>query len=156
MRVLALIFAIIGALGSGFMGFIALDTIRKKEAELVKAGDQGAKVQAAMNQIEEYKNLKLAVYGMIAGVPLGVIGGYLAMVRKGKLAAVLLLLTYAIPFAILATGVGINFSDSRVQPILLFPAGFLIAAFFALFVRSGVPYKKPRPAPGISEDDDIV
>jgi hypothetical protein len=156
MRVLALIFALIGAAGSGLMGFILLDAVQKKEAELQRAGADGARVQAAMDQIKEYRNLKLAIYGMIAGVPLGVIGGYLAISRKGKFAAALLLLSYAVPFGILAAGVGIDLSDERVKPILLFPAGFLLAALCALFVRPVTPYKRPRPAPGISEDDDMV
>jgi hypothetical protein len=65
-------------------------------------------------------------------------------------------LTYAIPFVILATGVGIDFSDPRVRPILLFPAGFLIAALCALFVKSGTPYKPAPARRGLSEDDDLV
>jgi hypothetical protein len=156
MRILALLFALIGAAGSGLLGFGALDTIRKKEAELEKTGAEGARVQAKMNELEEYKNLKRAIYGMIAGVPLGVIGGYLALARKGKIAAVLLVLTYAVPLVILATGVGIDFSDTRVRPILLVPAGFLVAAFFALFIKSGVPYKAPPRRRDISEDDDLA
>ncbi len=151
MRILALIFALIGAAGAGFVGLAALKGLQEKEAELTK---DNTEAKAKLNEISEVKNLKMAIYGLIAGIPLGVIGGILALSRKGLFAAVLLILTYAIPFVILATGVGIDFSDKRVQPILLFPAGFLIAAFFSLFVRK----KKLAPAdgPGISEDDDLV
>ena len=75
MRILALIFAILGALGSGFVGLAGLSAVREKEAELQKSGADGARVQAAIDQVNEYKNLKRAIYGIIAGIPLGVIGG---------------------------------------------------------------------------------
>lgn len=146
MRVLVLLFAIIGALGAGFMGVLMLDTIKKKEAE---AGG------AALKEVEVWKNLKLATYGMLAGIPLGPIGGYLALNRRGKLAALVLVAAYAIPFVIMAA-TGIDLSDNRARPMLFVPGGLLIAAFLSLFVGPGVPYKKPKPAPGISEDDDMV
>ena len=78
------------------------------------------------------------------------------MSRKGKLAAILLVLTYAIPFVILAAGVGIDFSDRRVKPLLLVPAGFLIAALCALFVKPAIPSKSAKPEPTLSEDDNLA
>src|SRR5262245_23040112 len=113
MRVLALLFALIGAAGSGLVGFTGLEALKKAEAE---AEAEKARPGGPLKVIDEAKlaHLKRAIYGMIAGIPLGVIGGYLALTRKGKIAAVLLVVTYAVPFVILATGVGIDFSDDRV------------------------------------------
>ena len=137
MRILALIFALLGAAGGGFVGLAGLEGIKKKEAEY--EAEKAKPGQTVVVDEAKLANLKRAVYALVAGIPLGVIGGVLALTRKGKIAALVLLAAYVIPVVILTVGVGLDFSENLVKLILIAPAGFVLGAVFAFFV-------KPRPA----------
>jgi hypothetical protein len=136
MRILALIFALLGAAASGFVGLAGLEGIKKKEAEI--EADKAKYGQTVVVDDGKMANLKRAIYALIAGIPLGVIGGFLAVARKGKIAALLLLIAYVVPVTILVVGVGLDFTEDLVKVILIAPAGLVLGALFAFFV-------KPRP-----------
>ena len=153
MRIVVLLLALVGAAGSGFVGLSALEGIEKGQKEIDAAKAQGRPVAGEAR----WNNLKIAVYALIAGIPIGVIGGFLALNRKGKLAAVLLLASYAVPIVFLAVSVGLDFSDDVVKIIVLFPAGLAVAGLLAFFVSPGIPFQPPKKKRvGISEDDDLV
>lgn len=151
MRVVVLIFALIGAAGGGLMGLVALDAVRKSEAEIEADKKRPGGPRLIVNE-KRLAQTKLALYAMIAGVPLGVVGGVLALKRKGVVAGILLLVTYAVPFLILAIGGELDLSDERARPIFFFPGGFVIAGLCAFLVRPAP--KKPRDEYDDEDDED--
>ncbi len=151
MRVVVLICALIGAAGGGLMGLVALDAVRKSEAEIEADKKRPGGPRLIVNE-KRLAQTKLALYAMIAGVPLGVVGGFLALKRKGVIAGILLLLTYAVPFIILAVGGEFDLSDERARPIFFFPGGFVIAGLCAFLIRPA--RKKPRDEDEDDEDDE--
>jgi len=137
MRILALIFALLGAAASGFVGLAGLEGLKKKESEF--EAEKAKPGQTVVVDEAKLANLKRSVYALIAGIPLGVIGGVLALTRKGKVAALLLLIAYVLPVVILVKGVGVDFSEPLVKIILIAPLGFVLGALFAFFVKPRVP-----------------
>jgi len=93
-----------------------------KEAEF--EADKAKPGQTVVVNEGKLANLKRSIYALIPGIPLGVIGGVLALTRKGKIAALLLLIAYVVPVSILVVGVGLDFSENLVKIILAAPAGF--------------------------------
>jgi hypothetical protein len=129
-----MIFALLGAAGGGLLGLVTLSELKKTEADIEADKKRPGGPRLIVNE-KRLAQVKLALYAMIAGVPLGVIGGALALKRKGVIAAILLLVTYAVPFVILIARGEIDMSDKRARPIFLFPGGFVIAGLLAFFVR---------------------
>jgi hypothetical protein len=152
LRVLALLFALAGAGGAGLLGGIWFVTMQKAEADAAADKERGKTVK--INE-ERLAVLKRATYALLAGIPLGVVGGVLAMNRMGKIAAALLLVTYLIPFVILSAGIGLDFQEGATLLILGLPGGLLVAAILAVCIGPGIPYKKPKAKDYIDEDDDV-
>ena len=148
MRIVALFFALLGAAGAGYAGFADLEGGEKEpEAAEAKAKARPTRGEAQWNFLK---------YTLLAQVPLGVVGGVLARRGSGKLAGAILLAAYAIPVARLVVKVGMDFSDERVQRVVLFPAGLAVAGVCALFIQQETPYKRPKKKAGIDRDVDIV
>ncbi|MBM3983345.1 MAG: hypothetical protein FJ304_24350 [Planctomycetes bacterium] len=148
-----MIFALLGAAGGGLMGLVALDAVKKRETEIEADKSRAGGRRLIVNE-KRLARTKLALYTMIAGVPLGVIGGALALKRKGVIAGVLLLVTYALPFVILLADGELDMSDERARPIFFFPAGFVIAGLLAFFVRPARKNKNDEDE-SYFDDDEI-
>jgi hypothetical protein len=147
MRVVVLIFGLLGAAGSGFLGVKWLSDANnlKKEIDLVrKVGEatKDAKVNAEVEKLDRTIN---TAYALLGAAALGAVGSVLALNRKGLIAGVLFLAGFAIPLAL--------FQDAK---LIIFTFGLGIAGVFSFLIKPGTPYKPAKAAPGISEDDDMV
>lgn len=147
MRIAALIFGLLGCAGSGFLGFKWTSDLQERKTEIEQyrklieaSGDAKAKEKMA-----ELDRLQWAAYALMGGAAVGGIGYVMVLNRKGLIAAALFFAAFAAPLAIAQDG----------KPAV-FSFGLGLAGFFSLFVKAGLPYKKPKDAPGISEDDDLV
>jgi hypothetical protein len=160
MRFLALLVALVGAGGAGVLGY-KWQAEQKRSDEVVPA-DRPANPQLDAAQLAHREYVMRGVYGLFAAVPLGVIGGILAMMRKGKLAALVLLVAYGVPLGLLAFGSGPPEVDARgnrmeiVKVAAMFAGGLPLAVLLSLFVPPPRRPKKRRARPGITLDDDIV
>lgn len=129
MRVAALIFGLLGALGSGFIGAKWLSDANQEKAkiDLIRALDPA--------KAKEIDRLINTAYSLLAAAVLGVVGGVLAISRKGMIAAGLFLVAFIVPLLL--------FGDAK---IIIFTFGLALAALFAFFVRSKAPVPKPTRA----------
>jgi hypothetical protein len=152
MRILVLFFALMGAMGSGCAGLGALEDIKKVEHEIEYRKTHQDEPAFRLGQ-DDIRHLEWAAYGLVAGFPLGVVGGVLALARKGKIASVLLLGAYATPLIILAVTLWIEPDDDRFMAF--WTRGLVVSGVLLLFVRPSAPRKSTRKA-GIPEDTDMV
>lgn len=147
MRIAALIFGLLGAAGSGFLGAKWTSDIRERKPELDAArklieisGDAGAKAK-----VEELDRLERAGYALMGGAALGALGCVLVLNRKGMIAGLLFLVGFAVPIAIAQDG----------KPAV-FSFGLALAGLMSFFVKPAIPYKKPKAKRDIPEDTDMV
>jgi hypothetical protein len=92
MRIVALLLGITGALLSGLLGVKWLSDAADARAAIEAARALGA-------DTTELDSVVRAAYGLLGSVVLGVVGGVLALLRKGKAAAGLLALGVLVPAA---------------------------------------------------------
>jgi hypothetical protein len=150
MRVVALLFGLLGVIGSAFVGVKWMNdpAVTGKAAELNK--ELYPKVKDLPPNpltdpiIEAYRRGRtyMALLGCAA---LGAIACFVVAMRKGVIAGALFLGAFAIPMALY-----------QKPQLAVFTGAFVIAGLLSFFVKSPTPYKAPRPGPGISEDDDLV
>ncbi len=142
MRTFALLFALISVAGAVFHAYSLLEDARQKVTQKEVPLD-----------VQEERKIGI---GMVAAAGLGVLGGLLLLRRKGKFAAVILLAGFLAPLGVLASFPGIQASDTRIPPVLMFTVGLLIAAVCALFVKPVALRKKGKGNTGIPKDFDMV
>jgi len=140
MRYAVLILGILGALGSGFLGYkwwsdahsagvqAQMDTIRA-----LGSPELAQQTQAKMDQLVR------ASYFLMAGLPLGIVGGVLAMRRQGWIAGLLMLIPVA-----LATAFAQN------AGVLIFTFPLVIGGLLAFFVwpKRAATVRTPTGAEG--------
>ena len=90
MRIAVLILAIIGALASAALGMKWISDTNKFKETLDLAQKMGV-------DMSEMDRLLKAAYALLAGSALAIVGGVLAMMRKGKIAAPVLGLAVLVP-----------------------------------------------------------
>jgi hypothetical protein len=141
LRILVLVFAILGGLAAGFLGFKwyqdandpinkgLIDAARKMLEDTQRAGGQGAKLEEAKAQIAKFDKAVKASYVLMAGLPVGILAGVLAFLRISPIIASVLMLAVMVGPGILA------------PPSLVFTSPFLVGAVLALLIKS-----KPRAA----------
>jgi hypothetical protein len=141
LRILVLVFAILGGLAAGYLGFrwyqdtndpiikAVIDADRKLLEQPGQASGQGAKLEEAKTRIADYDKFVKASYILMAGLPVGVLAGALAFLRTSPIIASVLMLAVMI-------GPGVLHPRS-----LVFTSPFLVGAVLALLIKS-----KPRAA----------
>lgn len=149
MRIAALIFGLLGAAGSGFIGNKWMsDPIVSGDKEKLKASYELVK-NLPPNEltdpvVEAYKRSQTYV-PLLGAAGLAVVGCVLVGMRMGVVAGLAFLAAFAVP---------LGFYQKPHVVIFTFPLA--VAALLSFFVRKPTPYVPPRKRPGISEDDDIV
>jgi hypothetical protein len=148
MRIAALIFGLLGAAGSGFLGLkwtsdandpknkAAVDVMRKINEE-VKDPDLTAKLAHA-------DRVTAAAYALIGGAAAAAIACVLVLNRTGLLAALLFFIGFATPLVLI----------KDVLPAI-FTFGLALAGLFSLFVKPRVSASARRER-GIPADADMV
>jgi len=133
MRWVVLVLALAGAGGSGFVGFIWFGDAERLKPSVTVIRQQAKSNPQAQAAIQEFDSLHKASYFLMAGAPLGIIGGLLALSRRGILAALVLLLAFAGP-AVLARDWLMEKSD-RMVGLGIFTGALVLAALLAFFIR---------------------
>lgn len=138
MRIVAIVFGLLGVAGSGFLGGKWLSDIndKKAELELIRKMEEVVKTEEFSNKVREIDRHINATYGLLAGAALGFVAVILVMLGQTKFAGLLFLVALAIPVALLMHGKVLIFT---------FPLG--LAALFALLAR-------PRRVPARYRDRD--
>lgn len=154
MRIAALIFALLGIAGSGFIGAKwmsdmaeqrgKIEDARRKLAELGALIDP-ARRQAFEEQSAHLQRLEYASYAFVASAVLGVLGCLVVLKRKGALAAAVFLVAFLTPLAILVDW----------KPII-FTFGLALATLFAFFVRPAPEVVVKKRYDHIAADTDMV
>lgn len=133
MRALALIFGLIGAVGSGYLGMKWMGTDKGlgerlavlKSLNQIIQDDDGGKSPKAAN----------TAYALLGGAALGLLGVGAMLADKGKLAALLFLVGFGASVAI--------FKDPK---ITLFTFGLALAAVFAFITPPKLAHSRVRQA----------
>jgi hypothetical protein len=171
-RILAFIAAMLGVAGAAFAAHRGTKSIREADERIESIeqceaegwpqpefGPQLTPEQLrnfARSEREHRERAMRLTYGLLAAVPLGVIGGSLVLVRRGKIAAVLLFVAYAVPLLVAFFGLKTDADNKDIQALALLPVGLAVAGLLSLFVRSGTPHRKPRRGGDIPDDADMV
>ena len=149
MRVAALVFGLLGVVGSAFVGVKWMNDpgVGGKQAELKKAVElvRALGPNPLTEDVEEAYRRSQTYYALLGCAALGAIACFLVAMRKGMLAGALFLGAFAIPMALY-----------QKPPLAIFTGSLVIAGLLSFFVKSGTPYKPARPGRGITEDDDMV
>jgi hypothetical protein len=147
MRIAALIFALLGIAGSGFIGakwYRDLDA-QKVQLALAKQLIEASGDPAAKAKLAELNKLEYATYAFLASTVLAVLGCVLLVKRKGALAAAVFLVAFVTPVAILADW----------KPII-FTFGLALATLFAFFVKPAPEVVVKKRYDHIEADTDMV
>lgn len=147
MRIAALIFGLLGTVGSGFLGAKWQSDIQsqREKIELARKLAAAVKDPETDRKMAELDRLILASYGLIGGAVLGLVGVGLVFARKGMIAGIVFLIAFGAPIAL-----------ARDPKMAIFSFGLAVGALFAFFVKPGSPYKAPKGGAGLSEDMDFV
>jgi hypothetical protein len=140
MRFVVLILALAGGAATGFLGYKWRSDYEGQAAILDAARQKAQGNPAAEAEFAKVDRLSKAAYFLLAGAPLGLIGGILAMLGRGKLAAVVLLLALVGP-AVLAGPVVME-DNTLLGGFILFLSPLLLAGLLALTIRA-----RPATAP---------
>jgi len=134
MRWLVLAFALVGAAGSGFVGFVWRSEVDKQSSPSIAQIRANIKKNPAVR--DSYRHaiaLDNATYFLMAGAPLGLIGAFLAVGRRGILAFLVLLTAWAGPGVFLFE-ILVNHSEI-LSRWAIFTAALVPAAIFSLMIR---------------------
>ncbi len=147
MRIAALIFGLLGTVGSGALGYKWYSDAAKSRAgvELARKINEEVKDPKEAAKLDRLDRLVRTSYGLMGAAVLGLVGCGLVAARRGVVAGLLFLVGFAVPL-VLMWDAGIS----------MFTFGLGVAAPLSFFVRKRTPYVRPKARPGISEDDDIV
>jgi hypothetical protein len=155
MRIVVLIFAILGAVATAGVGFIRWSALYERggEVELARRQMQSPNISSADKEelrTRVVRDSALAYFLLVGGI-LGLVGSVLAMRGRSASAAILLLLAVTGPWVLavslrLLTRNSAEVEDARkVILITLMPTSFLaVAGLLALRLR-------PRPKPVVEE-----
>lgn len=94
MRIAVLILAILGAIGAGILGVIWVSDYESGKDLVNLAGALGGEEAV---DVDEFHRLGIAAYMLLVAALLGVVGGILAFLGKGKIAGAIMLVGVAIP-----------------------------------------------------------
>jgi hypothetical protein len=156
LRIIVLILALLGAGGSGFLFFrwLADNTTDPKAKEMaetklkdveawekMKFTPPGVDLEKEKSNAEQFLARARAIWFMLAGLILGVLGGVLAFLRLGALGGLLMLLAVIGP-AVLN------------PPTLIFLFPLIISGGLAFLIKRGpmAPRRRPRVAVEAAED----
>jgi len=144
MQVAALAFGVFGIGGSLIFALGWEETVRdrREDIELTRKmveTNPDPKLQAGLEMWERRAN---AVYALLGGAVLGVAECVLVAKQKGRIAAPLLLVAFAIPYIV-----------SSHRGMALFTGEVAIAGVLALFGRPVTHYQRPKPRVTTSEND---
>jgi hypothetical protein len=131
MRWVVMAIAILGAAGSGFLGFGMRTEIEKFNMPQIRAN-----IQKNPSVRELYKReiaADNASYFLIAGIPMGLIGSFLAVGRRGILAFLVLLAAWAGPGVFLFDRLVNN--KEALMGWALFTGALLLAALLSFLIR---------------------
>lgn len=144
MRVAALIFGLIGAAGSGFLGAKWLSDANnlKSEIEMMRKWGEATKNEKLNENIKKLDRVINAAYALIGAAGVAAVASVLVLNRKGPVAAVLYLIAFAVPVAILQDGM-----------VMIFTFGLALAMLFAVFVRKPAPRKRGADEAYLDDDD---
>jgi hypothetical protein len=149
MRVVALIFGLLGAAGSGFVGVKWMNdpAIGGKQAELKLAHQMfaGLPPNPLTDEVEEAYRRSQTYYFLLGAAAVAAVACVLVLSGKGLFAAILFLVAFAGPMAMY-----------QKPQLVVFTGALAIAGVFSIFVKPSTPYKAPKPGEDISEDDDMV
>jgi hypothetical protein len=134
MRWLVMVFALLGAGGSGLIGFIWRGEVDKVSSPTMTQ----IRASSANNPLtrERYKEviaLDNATYFLMAGAPFGLIGAFLAVSRRGILAFLVLLTAWVGPGVFLFDTL-VNHSEVLSRWAICTSA-LIAAALFSLMIR---------------------
>jgi len=90
MRILGLILGILGGLAAGFLGMKWLGDVNHLKAQIEL-------LRSAGGSMAELDKMVTAAYMLIGAMGAGIVGGILAMMGKGKIAALLMLAGAIVP-----------------------------------------------------------
>jgi hypothetical protein len=122
-----LIFGLLGAAGSGFLGLKWTTDVKEtkpKIDEMRKLNEQ-VKNQEVTAKIAEFDRLSTAAYGLLGGAAVAAVACVLVLNRSGMLAALLFIAGFATPLVIAQDG----------KPAI-FTFGLALAGLFSLCVKS--------------------
>ncbi|HEY1016446.1 MAG TPA: hypothetical protein VGE07_27295 [Herpetosiphonaceae bacterium] len=138
MRIAALIVALLGALFAGALGSLAVQRagenlayFEKQTGMTLEAAVESG-VPSAAEALAEVGKQRNAGYALFAGAAAGLIGGILAFMRQGKIAAALMIVVALAPLLFLPAA-------------MLGTAGLILAALLSFFVK---PAGAALPASG--------
>lgn len=145
MRVVAVLFGVLGVAGSGFIGARWMQDVGGKE-EILKVAYEltkdGPNNQLKIDAEEAYKRSRTYKL-LLAGAALGAAAVGLALARYRLVSGLLFLAAFALPMAIY-----------QKAPLALFTGALVPAALFAFLVRPAAPPSKSKRRWDISDDDE--
>lgn len=135
MRIVAILCAALGVAGSGFLGVKWLSDIneKKKELEVLRQVEAAGNNEKLTNDMKELDRIIRTGYGLVGGAVLGVVGIVLLLMHLPKIAALVFLIGFGAPIALLLDG-----------KVVIFTFGLALAALFALLVRPRVAAFRDR------------
>jgi hypothetical protein len=138
-----LVLALAGAVLAGYFGFVAYSVTHRADqveeydlrralvTEAEKTHPNDPAVAKTRAEVTDFEQRRLAAYFLLGACPLGIVGGVLALARRGKIACPLLLLPAG--------------AASAVAPkIAILMAPLFLAGLLALLIRSAAR----APVPG--------
>jgi hypothetical protein len=132
MRWIVMALAIVGAGGSGFLGYVLRTEVEKFNMTQIRANIE------KNPRVREYYKREIAAnnasYFLMAGLPLGLIGSFLAVARRGILAFLVLLAAFVGPIVFLFDRL-VNNSEKALLLWAAFTGGLLLAALLAFLIR---------------------
>lgn len=172
MRFVVMLVAILGGLGSAFLGYVWFEDFRTNRDKIDRTWKEAQAAKALVvalapdkaKQIEEsseFKTLKFAMRRgvtspfLLAGLLMGVIGGIVAMERRGFSAALVFLTAAVGPLVVHAGGLADIVSLVRNEEgfrLLICTSGLYLAALLSLFVWAPRP-KEDRKAEDRKAED---
>lgn len=165
LRSMVLVFAILGSGLAGFLGFTAyrnthdpaqinsVELLRRMIAEREKTNPSGRELEELRAEVSRFDRLRPVSFILLAALLFGLAGGVLAFLRRGKMAAGLMLLPVA--------GAG-----AMAPPTLVLTSPLTLAAILALFVKStgsksasrstGEEFEPPRRRPARHREGSLT
>src|SRR5262245_39646825 len=128
MRILVLILAILGGLGSGFLGYKWYGDAQRLKEPIDAVRGAAEATPEGKAKLAEFDRLVMSSYFLMAGALVAVVGGILAMNGRGLIAGVLMLAVVAVPVVL-----------SQKPEMLIFNGLLGVAGVLALFCGKRSP-----------------
>ena len=137
MRILALLFGLVGVAGSGFLGMKWMGDANKSKETIALAKKLNEVIQDE-EQARKLQDLDRAVntsYALIGGAVLGLVGIVIMLSGNGKLAGLVFLVAFGVSVAI--------YKDPK---IVIFTFGLGLAAVCAILAKPKMAHSRVRQA----------